>query len=172
MSCHSALGNDTSGAAFSVIQRDDQVPGAVVAEIVMTFFLVLTVCMSAVNRQSRTPLAPFCIGLTVTASMLGGYVCHYPLFKSTMPPNKSNGQNGNASQRRINVPQNLSWTPIPGLQTCCVAFLPCLSGGVSGGCLNPALAFGSAVVDNHWSYHWVYWAGPLAAAVLVGLVVR
>ncbi|KAM9396447.1 aquaporin-8-like [Salvelinus alpinus] len=33
---------------------------------------LLTVCMSAVNRQSKTLIAPFCIRLTVTIGILGG----------------------------------------------------------------------------------------------------
>ncbi|XP_036401498.1 aquaporin-8-like [Megalops cyprinoides] len=108
---------NASGGAFNSIKSNDQVGGALVAEIVMTFYLVLTVCMSAINKQSKTPLAPFCIGLTLTVGILGG-------------------------------------------------------GGVSGGCLNPARAFGPAVVAGYWPYHWVYWVGPIIAAVLVGLVLR
>ncbi|XP_030642489.1 aquaporin-8-like [Chanos chanos] len=108
---------NASGGAFSSIADNGQVGRAVVAEIVMTFYLVLTVCMSAINRQSRTSLAPFCIGLTVSVGILG-------------------------------------------------------AGGVSGGCLNPARALGPAVVANYWAYHWVYWVGPLVAAVLVGIVLR
>ncbi|XP_035266901.1 aquaporin-8-like [Anguilla anguilla] len=108
---------NASGGAFTSIKTDEQVAGALVAEIVMTFYLVLTVCMSAINKQSKTPLAPFCIGLTLTVAILGG-------------------------------------------------------GGVSGACLNPARALGPAVVANYWPYHWVYWVGPLIAAVIVGVVLR
>ncbi|KAL4836373.1 hypothetical protein H8958_018746 [Nasalis larvatus] len=48
-----------------------------------------------------------------------------------------------------------------------------LAGGtVSGGCMNPARAFGPAVVANHWDFHWIYWLGPLLAGLLVGLLIR
>lgn len=44
-------------------------------------------------------------------------------------------------------------------------------GDVSGACLNPARAFGPAVMTNYWTYHWVYWLGPtdgdLVAVVLL-----
>ncbi|XP_023146836.1 aquaporin-8a.1 [Amphiprion ocellaris] len=42
------------------------------AEAVMTLILTLVVCMSAVNSQTRTPMAPFCIGLTVAANIFAG----------------------------------------------------------------------------------------------------
>jgi len=48
---------------------------------------------------------------------------------------------------------------------------PC-SGGVSGACMNPARAFGPALVANYWDYHWVYWVGPMVAALLVSVLVR
>ena len=39
-------------------------------------------------------------------------------------------------------------------------------GPESGASLNPARAFGSAVVGAGWANHWVYWAGPLLGAAL------
>uniref|UniRef100_A0A8C0VN17 Aquaporin-8 n=1 Tax=Cyanistes caeruleus TaxID=156563 RepID=A0A8C0VN17_CYACU len=45
-------------------------------------------------------------------------------------------------------------------------------GGVSGACMNPARAFGPALVANCWDYHWVYWVGPMVAALLVGVLLR
>ncbi|KAI5103208.1 aquaporin 8a, tandem duplicate 1, partial [Silurus meridionalis] len=48
-----------------------------------------------------------------------------------------------------------------------------LAGGmVSGACMNPARAFGPAVVANHWAYHWVYWIGPMTGALLTVCIVR
>ncbi|KAM6121993.1 aquaporin-8 [Phoenicopterus ruber ruber] len=108
---------NASGGAFSGITADEQVSSVLVGEIVMTTFLILAVCMGAVNGKTKTPLAPFCIGFTVTVDILAG-------------------------------------------------------GGVSGACMNPARAFGPAVVANYWDYHWVYWVGPMVAALLVGVLVR
>lgn len=45
-------------------------------------------------------------------------------------------------------------------------------GAVSGACMNPARAFGPAVVASHWDFHWIYWLGPLLASMFVGLLVR
>ncbi|XP_008068686.1 aquaporin-8 [Carlito syrichta] len=45
-------------------------------------------------------------------------------------------------------------------------------GAVSGGCMNPARAFGPAVMANYWSFHWIYWLGPLLGGLLVGLLIR
>ncbi|KAM9305853.1 aquaporin-8 [Gastrophryne carolinensis] len=64
--------NESKGAAFGVVTTDSQVPRAIGAEIVMTFFLVLAVCMGAINKKTSTPLAPFCIGFTVAVDILAG----------------------------------------------------------------------------------------------------
>ncbi|XP_066134583.1 aquaporin-8 [Saccopteryx bilineata] len=45
-------------------------------------------------------------------------------------------------------------------------------GAVSGACMNPARAFGPAVVANHWDFHWIYWLGPLLASLLVAMLIR
>ncbi|XP_025959758.2 aquaporin-8 [Dromaius novaehollandiae] len=45
-------------------------------------------------------------------------------------------------------------------------------GAGSGACMNPARAFGPALVANHWDYHWVYWVGPVLGGLLVGALVR
>ncbi|XP_053327298.1 aquaporin-8 isoform X2 [Spea bombifrons] len=109
--------NNATGAAFTAVSEDEQVPRAIGAEIIMAFFLVLAVCMGAINEKTRTPLAPFCIGFTVTVDILAG-------------------------------------------------------GAISGACMNPARAFGPAVVANYWDYHWVYWVGPMSAGLLVGGLIR
>ncbi|XP_041257537.1 aquaporin-8 [Onychostruthus taczanowskii] len=108
---------NASGAAFVGITAGEQVPAVLGAEIVLSSFLLLVVCMGTVNGRTSTPLAPLCIGLAVTADILAG-------------------------------------------------------GGVSGACMNPARAFGPALVANCWDYHWVYWVGPMVAALLVGALVR
>ncbi|KAM9095344.1 aquaporin-8 isoform X1 [Sarcophilus harrisii] len=108
---------NASGAAFTTIGEADQVSGAVVAETIMTLFLVLAVCMGAINEKTKSPLAPFCIGFTVTVDILAG-------------------------------------------------------GAISGACMNPARAFGPAVMSNYWKYQWVYWLGPLAGSVIAGILIR
>ncbi|XP_033975766.1 aquaporin-8a.1 [Trematomus bernacchii] len=42
------------------------------AEVIMTLFLTLAVCMGAVNKKTSSPVAAFCIGLTVSANILAG----------------------------------------------------------------------------------------------------
>ncbi|KAJ7989710.1 hypothetical protein DPEC_G00307350 [Dallia pectoralis] len=108
---------NSSGAAFNTVQADSQIGPATVAEVVMSLFLTMVVCMGAVNKRTRSLLAPLCIGLTVTADILAG-------------------------------------------------------GAVSGACMNPARAFGPAVVANYWSYHWIYWVGPMTGALLTASFIR
>lgn len=43
---------------------------------------------------------------------------------------------------------------------------------VSGTCLNPARAFGPAVMVNYWTYHWVYWVGPIGGGLVAAALVR
>ncbi|XP_002937066.2 aquaporin-8 [Xenopus tropicalis] len=67
----------------------------------------------------------------------------------------------------------LSKTPLAPYSIAFVLTAAILSGGsISGSCLNPARALGPAVVANYWDYHWVYWVGPLAGALLVSLLYR
>ncbi|XP_003964594.2 aquaporin-8b [Takifugu rubripes] len=61
---------------------------------------------------------------------------------------------------------------VPFLVGCTVAVLILAGGGVSGTCLNPARAFGPALMSNYWTYHWVYWVGPIAGGLLAALLVR
>uniref|UniRef100_A0A674DQB1 Aquaporin 8a, tandem duplicate 1 n=1 Tax=Salmo trutta TaxID=8032 RepID=A0A674DQB1_SALTR len=92
-----------SGAAFNTVQADTQIVPATVAEMIMTLFLTMVVCMGAVNGRTRNILA---------------------------------------------------------------------GGAVSGACMNPARAFGPAVVANYWSYHWIYWVGPMSGALLTASFIR
>lgn len=38
--------------------------------------------------------------------------------------------------------------------------------------MNPARAFGPAVVAGYWINHWVYWIGPMAGALLTVAIIR
>lgn len=44
-----------------------------------------------------------------------------------------------------------------------------LAGGpFDGAAMNPARAFGPALVGWNWRHHWVYWLGPLIGAGMAG----
>ena len=44
------------------------------------------------------------------------------------------------------------------------------AGPLTGAAMNPARAFGPAIAAGAWSFHYVYWAGPLAGALLAALI--
>ncbi len=85
-----------------------------VLEAVMTFFLVLVVFATAVDKRGAfDKVAGFAIGLTLTMGVL-------------------------------------------------------LGGAFTGAALNPARAFGPALISNHWTNQGIYWIGPLAGGVVAG----
>ncbi|XAR69155.1 hypothetical protein NMG60_11000641 [Bertholletia excelsa] len=43
-------------------------------------------------------------------------------------------------------------------------------GSFEGAAMNPAVAFGPAVVSGSWANHWIYWAGPLIGGALAAIV--
>lgn len=45
-----------------------------------------------------------------------------------------------------------------------------VAGPFTGAALNPARAFGPALVSSHWQTHGVYWVGPLAGGFVAGLL--
>eukprot|EP01018_Ginkgo_biloba_P020622 Gb_26586 [translate_table: standard] len=46
-----------------------------------------------------------------------------------------------------------------------------LSGGAfEGAALNPARAFGPALLSWTWAHHWIYWVGPLLGGGLAGII--
>ena len=45
-----------------------------------------------------------------------------------------------------------------------------MAGGLTGGAMNPARAFGPQLVGNHWSHFWVWYVGPLAGGVIAASV--
>lgn len=61
---------------------------------------------------------------------------------------------------------------VPFLVGCTVVFNILAGGDVSGTCLNPARAFGPAVVSNYWLNHWVYWVGPISGGLIAAILVR
>lgn len=60
------------GGAFRIISSFEQIPSALGCEILLTTILVVVVCMGAINGKTKTLLAPFCIGLTLTMNILAG----------------------------------------------------------------------------------------------------
>ncbi len=44
------------------------------------------------------------------------------------------------------------------------------AGPLTGGALNPARAFGPALITGHWTYFWVYWVGPIAGAAAASML--
>ncbi|XP_051243689.1 aquaporin-8b [Dicentrarchus labrax] len=64
-------------------------------------------------------------------------------------------------------------SPLVPFMVGCTVIINILAGGdVSGTCLNPARAFGPAIVSNYWTYHWVYWVGPITGGLLAAALVR
>ncbi|KAF6733710.1 Aquaporin-8 [Oryzias melastigma] len=64
-------------------------------------------------------------------------------------------------------------TPLAPFLVGCTVMINILAGGdVSGTCLNPARAFGPAVMANYWTYHWVYWVGPIGGGLLAAALLR
>ncbi|PKU77385.1 Aquaporin TIP3-2 [Dendrobium catenatum] len=45
-----------------------------------------------------------------------------------------------------------------------------VGGSFDGAAMNPARAFGPALVGWRWRHHWVYWIGPMLGGALAGLV--
>jgi len=43
-------------------------------------------------------------------------------------------------------------------------------GFISGACMNPARAFGCAVITGKWDYQYVYWIGPVVGGVAGGVL--
>ncbi|XP_061563810.1 aquaporin-8-like [Cololabis saira] len=64
-------------------------------------------------------------------------------------------------------------TPLAPFLVGCTVIINILAGGdISGTCLNPARAFGPALMTNYWTYHWVYWAGPIGGGLLAAALLR
>ncbi|KAM7371069.1 hypothetical protein PAMP_010565 [Pampus punctatissimus] len=64
----------THGGAFNIVTVTSDLGQVTMAEVMMTLLLTTVVCMGAVNNKTRSPWAPFCIGLIVTANIFAGGV--------------------------------------------------------------------------------------------------
>ncbi len=89
--------------------------GALLAEIIATFFLMFVVYGTAVDRRGAMAIAGLVIGLVITMDIFA-------------------------------------------------------IGAVSGAAMNPARAFGPALVQGSWSDQWIYWVGPIIGAVAAAFV--
>ena len=64
-----------------------------------------------------------------------------------------------------------SWNAIAGFGIGTVLVFDILVGGpFTGAAMNPARAFGPALVFGQWDNHLAYWAGPIIGGVFAGLV--
>jgi MIP family channel proteins len=64
-----------------------------------------------------------------------------------------------------------SWHAVAGFGIGTVLLACILVGGFfTGGCLNPARAFGPALVSGTFQHHLVYWLGPLSGGLVAALL--
>jgi len=98
--------NEVFGITFSV---------GILVEIILTFFLVLTIFALVFDRRNQTPVAGFAIGMVLSFGIMVG-------------------------------------------------------GPLTGAALNPARAFGPAVVSQFFTNHLVYWIGPIIGGILAALL--
>lgn len=98
--------NEVFGITFSV---------GILIEVILTFFLVLTIFALVFDKRNETPFAGFAIGMVLAFSIL-------------------------------------------------------LGGPLTGGALNPARAFGPAIVSGFFENQLVYWIGPIIGGILAALV--
>lgn len=64
-----------------------------------------------------------------------------------------------------------SFKALAGLGVGLVVLFDILAGGaLTGAGMNPARAFGPALVSGNWADHWVYWVGPILGGLAAGLL--
>ena len=54
----------------------------------------------------------------------------------------------------------------------CVLMCVLVGGPITGAALNPARAFGAALVSGTWGSHWIYWVGPLLGGAAAARVYK
>ncbi|HLG00258.1 MAG TPA: MIP/aquaporin family protein [Acidimicrobiia bacterium] len=64
-----------------------------------------------------------------------------------------------------------AFNKLAGLGVGLVIVMDALMGGpFTGAAMNPARAFGPALVAGFWDNHWVYWIGPIAGGIVAAVV--
>lgn len=63
---------NATGAAFTILQSDEQLPRAVFAEMALTCLVTMVVLLGAVNGKSKSPMVAFLVGCTVIVNILAG----------------------------------------------------------------------------------------------------
>jgi MIP family channel proteins len=64
-----------------------------------------------------------------------------------------------------------AWRAIAGLGIGLVVLFDILAfGGITGAAMNPARAFGPALIGNFWDAHYVYWIGPIIGGLIAGVL--
>lgn len=53
---------------------------------------------------------------------------------------------------------------------CVILFDILMGGGVTGGAMNPARAFGPALISGVWEYQYIYWIGPIIGGIVAALL--
>lgn len=105
-------------------------------------------CVTTVNLAIITEAQAVCIELVLTAFLVMT-VCSFG-----DPKNKTNGDS---------VPIRLGFILV-GIFSA--------GGPLTGASLHPFKSFWPAVFEDFWTLHYVYWVGPLAGAVISGLLYR
>lgn len=64
-----------------------------------------------------------------------------------------------------------AFTVVSGIPIGLVVTFDVLAGGpLTGAAMNPARAFGPALLSGVWAHHWLYWVGPLAGGAIAALL--